>query len=458
VAAELVRQPAVAGTFYPGVRGPLEEVVDGFLREAASAGRPSGRAPKAIVAPHAGYVYSGPVAASAYRTLSEARERITRVVLLGPSHQVPLRGLATTSTDAFLTPLGAIPIDRAARDRALKLPQVTVNDEAHAYEHSLEVQLPFLQRTLADFELVPFSVGDASADEVSELLELLWGGPETLIVVSSDLSHYHGYDTARRLDAATTRAIEDLHPEALDRESACGRVPVRGLLLCAKRHALEVETLDLRNSGDTAGPKDRVVGYGSWAFRPPAHAGEALDDPFDEVLLDVARRSIACGVDAAGPLRVDPADFPEPLREIRSTFVTLRQDGRLRGCIGALEATLSLVEDVARSSWRAAYQDPRFAPVTLAERDDLELHISVLGPSEPMLFRTQEDLLRQLRPGVDGLILCDGTARATFLPEVWESLPEPREFLLQLKRKAGLSHEHWSDSLEVSRYTTRSVG
>ncbi len=469
---QLTRQPAVAGTFYPGVPAQLQEEVDRFLSEAGEEepGRPL---PKAIVAPHAGYVYSGPVAASAYACLRGARGSIRRVVLLGPSHRVPVRGLATTRADSFMTPLGAIPIDRDACDRALALPQVHVSDEAHAYEHSLEVHLPFLQRVLGPFTLVPFSVGDASAEEVAAVLEALWGGPETLIVVSSDLSHYYDYDTARRLDAATTRAIESLDPAGLDRESACGRVPVRGLLLCARRHGLVVETVDVRNSGDTAGPKDRVVGYGSWVFRAPQGARDAAgeggspggetDEPaweprFDAMLLDVARRSIEVGARTGRALEVDPLAFPEPLRAVRSSFVTLKQDGQLRGCVGSLEAHLPLVADVARSAFKAAYEDPRFAPVSAEEIPGLELHVSVLEPSTPMRFDSEADLLAQLRPGVDGLILKEGRAYATFLPDVWESLPAPRDFLAHLKRKAGLPADYSSDTLSVYRYRTRSIG
>ena len=477
---QLARQPAVAGTFYPGARRELVATIDGFLRDASSRlpsrphDAPSRPAPKAIIAPHAGYVYSGAVAASVYALLAPARETIERVVLLGPSHRVYVRGLATTSADSFATPLGEIPIDRAARDAALRLPGVHVSDEAHAFEHSLEVHLPFLQQVLGRFTLVPFSVGDASTEVVSAVLEALWGGPETLIVVSSDLSHYEDYDTARTLDAATARAIESLEPRELGPESACGRVPVRGLLVAARHHGLEVERVDLRNSGDTAGSKDRVVGYGAWAFRERSSAGErprdartasepqaaleAWEARFDEMLLDVARRSIEAGARTGQPLAVDPADYPGPLRALRASFVTLRLDRELRGCIGSLEATLPLVVDVARSAFRAAYHDPRFRPVSAAERGRLELHVSVLEPSTKMTFRSEEDLLVQLRPGVDGLILEDGNARATFLPDVWEALPNPKDFLSHLKRKAGLPADYWSPRIEIRRYTTRSIG
>jgi len=259
------RRPAVAGTFYPGAPEALADAVRGCLADAdppASAEPP----PKALIAPHAGYVYSGPVAGSAYARLAPLRARVERVVLLGPAHRVPCRALAAPGCQAFATPLGPVPLDREALDRALSLPQVEAFDEPHVEEHSLEVHLPFLQTVLDDFRLAPFVVGDATPEEVAELLELLWGGDETLLVVSSDLSHYHDYATARRMDGSTSRAIEALDPDAIGYEQACGRIPVQGLLLAARRHGLRCRAVDVRSSGDTAGPRDRVVGYGSYVF------------------------------------------------------------------------------------------------------------------------------------------------------------------------------------------------
>ena len=257
-----IRPPAVAGTFYPDDPDELRRMVRGYLRQADSAGP----VPKALIAPHAGYIYSGPVAANAYARLAGAADRIRRVVLLGPSHRVPFRGLAASSADAFATPLGEVPLDRPVIDALLSLPQVRLLDEAHAWEHSLEVHLPFLQEVLGDFRLVPLVVGDATYEEVDGVLERSWDGDETLIVVSSDLSHYHDYATARRLDAATSQAIVELRPQDIHYEDACGRIPVGGLLEAARQHHLRGELLDLRNSGDTAGPRDQVVGYGAYAF------------------------------------------------------------------------------------------------------------------------------------------------------------------------------------------------
>jgi AmmeMemoRadiSam system protein B len=257
------RRPAVAGVFYPDDPDELAREVRAHL---GAAKRHGGPAPRAIIAPHAGYVYSGPVAGSAYARLAPLRGRVRRVVLIGPSHHVGFEGLAVPSADAFTTPLGPVPLDREAIDALLALPQVRELDAAHAQEHSLEVQLPFLQEVLGEFRLVPLAAGDASAEEVAEVIERFFDEPETLVVVSSDLSHYHDYATARRLDAETSRAICELRPDDLDWESACGRVGVRGLLVVARRHGLAAHALDVRSSGDTAGPRDRVVGYGAYEF------------------------------------------------------------------------------------------------------------------------------------------------------------------------------------------------
>ncbi len=256
-----IREPAVAGLFYEGDPARLRESVDAMLATAAG-----GATPKAIIVPHAGHIYSGPIAASAYALLRDAADTIRRVVLLGPSHRVGFLGLADSGVEAFRTPLGDIPLDRQAIDAIEALPQVHHLDQAHQLEHSLEVQLPFLQRVLGEFSLVPLVVGDAAPDEVAEVLGRLWGGPETLIVISTDLSHYHHYDEARRLDGATAGAITALRPEAIGYDDACGRNPLNGLLRLARERGLRIEQLDLRNSGDTAGDKDRVVGYGAFAL------------------------------------------------------------------------------------------------------------------------------------------------------------------------------------------------
>jgi AmmeMemoRadiSam system protein B len=267
-----VRPPAVDGLFYPGEEGALRDTVLRLLAGVEAGTANDVRAsrdqdtppPKAVVAPHAGYVYSGSVAASAYSRLGSLKGMVTRVVLLGPAHRYPLRGLAAHSATAFQTPLGTVPLDTGSIEEARRFSQVLVLDEAHEGEHSLEVHLPFLQMVLGDFSLVPLVVGEARAEEVAEVLRTLWGGPETLIVVSSDLSHFLSYDQAAALDGLTAQAIETLEPEEIGHDQACGRIPLSGLLLLAREKCMRVERMDLRSSGDTAGPRNQVVGYGSW--------------------------------------------------------------------------------------------------------------------------------------------------------------------------------------------------
>lgn len=257
-----IRPAAVAGLFYPADAAQLHRDIQSML----SVAEQTESVPKAVIVPHAGYIFSGPVAASAFAQLKNIRHIVKRVIVLGPCHRVPLNGLATSSADYFETPLGSIGIDREAINQIASLPQVEEFDLTHQQEHSLEVQLPFLQEVLDDFSLVPLVVGDTRAEEISEVLEKLWGGDETLIVISSDLSHYHDYNTARAMDNETCLAIEKMDAAAIHYDQACGRNPVIGLLLAAKKHGLHATTLDLRNSGDTAGDKSSVVGYGAWAF------------------------------------------------------------------------------------------------------------------------------------------------------------------------------------------------
>lgn len=257
-----IRQPAVSGTFYPGFGPALKAAVDRCLPTA----RLGSAVPKAIIVPHAGYVYSGPVAGAAYALLEAGRTTIRRVVMIGPAHRVPFEGIAVSRATSFRTPLGDVPVDVRSVDIALSLPHVRVVEAAHAPEHCLEVQLPFLQTVLVSFSIVPLLTGHTTAESVASVLQGLWDGGETLILVSTDLTHYLPYNEAKETDARTAAAVLELNPDAIGHEDACGSTALRGLLLTARRLGLRIEQLDLRNSGDTAGPRDAVVGYGSFAL------------------------------------------------------------------------------------------------------------------------------------------------------------------------------------------------
>ena len=494
-----VRHAAVAGSFYPAERAVLARALTTHLTRArADQPEDTGRVPKAVIVPHAGYVYSGPMAARAYARLEPGAGTIERVVLLGPTHRVPVRGLALPGVDLLRTPLGDLEVDAAGCARAAQLPQVVTSATVHELEHSLEVQLPFLSAVLGAVLLVPLAVGSASAQEVAEVIDALWGGPETVVVISSDLSHYLPQEVAVPKDEETLAQILSLDP-TIRHDQACGATPLNGMLLAARRRGMRPEALGRCTSADTAGQPDRVVGYCAVALHEPApdqaegsrdttradvqppevqppdgeHADGAVgaaaaraaardggtDAPppdAGDTLLPLARRAIARAV-GAEPGR--PADLvpeePAWLTRPGAAFVTLRDGGRLRGCIGSLSATRALGRDVVENAVAAATWDPRFKPVEAHELERLSVEVSVLSSPEPLEATSEADVLARLRPGVDGVILRLGPYRPTFLPQVWEELPTPVEFLGRLKRKAGLPEDFWHDDMTVETYEVR---
>jgi hypothetical protein len=426
-----IRPAAVAGTFYPREPHELTRELAGLIDGVENLSPRFGH-PKAVIVPHAGYVYSGPVAARAYDELGAARGMVRRVVLLGPVHRVPVKGLALPGAQAFDTPLGRVPVDAAGVRLLAPLRQVVESRAAHALEHSLEVQLPFLQNLLGEFALLPLAVGEARLQEVREVIERVWGGPETLIVVSTDLSHYHPYEEARAIDRTTLARIASFATD-INHEEACGATVLNGFLAAARARGLSMRLLGACNSGDTAGDKDRVVGYSAFALYEGARV--SLEEA-GETLLGIARGAIghALGTHAERP-RVDSAPW---LARPGATFVSLHREGKLRGCIGSLAASRSLGEDVAHNAAAAALRDPRFAPLTAPEWPGCELEVSVLSRAKPLRFADEAEMLSQLRPGEDGVILEHESRRATFLPQVWDTIADKRAFLVALLEKAGL--------------------
>jgi AmmeMemoRadiSam system protein B/AmmeMemoRadiSam system protein A len=431
--------------FYPGdpkvLSSELDELLGGVEALAPRLGFP-----KAIVVPHAGYAYSGPVAARAYDDLAPARGIVKRVVLLGPVHRVPVRGLALPSADDFDTPLGRIPLDKQSFEKIKDLPQVVTSAPAHALEHSLEVQLPFLQKTLGQFSLVPLAVGEASVAEVAQVLERLWGGPETLLVISTDLSHYNHYAAAKAIDANTIARIASRSTD-LSHEEACGATGLNGFLSLLKSKQLDIRLLAANNSGDTAGGKDRVVGYSSFAVYEAA--GAVSPQEAGRILLGIARSAIDSSLMGNHYAQESKDGW---LAQPGATFVTLTKGGALRGCIGSLQAARPLASDVSQNALGAAFRDPRFPALSREEWPQVRVEVSLLSAPKPMRFADEADLLAQVQPGDDGIILeCEGR-RATFLPQVWESLPEKKSFFGELMRKAGLPADARLGRCKVSRY------
>ena len=452
-AAAGVREPAVAGMFYPRNPVELSKMVDAYL--AAAKAQPVGEL-KALVCPHAGYPYSGPVAAYAYRLL--AGRRYDTVVVMGPSHYSDVRGGSVTDATLYRTPLGDVPVSAKAgllaaqRPFALEPPcrvqrpewwiessrRPPVRDTADTWEHSVEVEVPFLQRALGRFEIVPVVCGEVDTALAARALATVVDDG-TLVVASSDLSHYYSYEEAQKLDRSCVDAICRLDTDAMEGEQACGRIPILILMHLAKERGWTARLLDMRNSGDTGGDKSRVVGYAAIAFYEPY--GGHLGPDERRSLLGIARRTLREAA-ATGRLPEAPRSVAG-LSEPRGCFVTLTERGRLRGCIGNLTANGPLYQAVAEDARSAALSDPRFSPVSEREVDGLKIEISVLSEPKQLWFSSADDLLRKLKPGVDGVILRIGDRGATYLPQVWEQIPDKESFLNSLAEKAGCNPSDW---------------
>jgi AmmeMemoRadiSam system protein B/AmmeMemoRadiSam system protein A len=462
--AEPVRQPVRAGSFYPSDPRELRNLIDRLAQNAQSTQPdvPDRRSLRALILPHAGYPYSGPTAAHAARVLSE--NQFKTVLLMGPDHFVGFRSAAVPAVQAFQTPLGKIELHPAVAD-LLKQPELFVPlPPADDREHSLEVVLPFLQTFLKSFQLIPVVVGRADVDRLAAaLLPLV--DRETLVVVSSDLSHFLPYAEAHAKDRRTIDAIlaRDRRVLVQDATSACGAHALAILLAMADRFGWRPVLLNYLNSGDTAGDRTRVVGYAAIAFfgDPPMPAmqdvNHLLTPEKGQVLVQLARSTL---MEKFGrPLPPSEADrmrsaLSDASFQVPSgTFVTLKHKGQLRGCIGSLSASDPLAEGVRRNAVNAAFHDPRFAPLTESELGQVEIEVSVLTEPQPLAFSDPEDLLRKLRANVDGVIIRQGHASATFLPQVWEQLPKKEDFLGHLCLKAGLPRDAWKrGKLEVSTY------
>lgn len=445
------RVPAVANVFYPGNPQILAQLLANLLTNTSTNPAP----PKAMIVPHAGYKFSGAIAAEAFAPLVQVKKQIKRVVLLGPSHRVRVDGLAAPLADSFTTPLGQVRVDQPVIQRLVSLPYVVTTDAPHEKEHSLEVELPFLQTVLDDFALVPLAVGLANPVQVATVLEYLWGGPETLIVISSDLSHYHDYDTTKEMDAFATQAILNKSIGEITPEYACGSRGINGALLVAEKMGLQTSLVAACNSGDSQGLRERAVGYGSYYIGKLSMDDIQFAPDIIEALYQTAKESIHYG--ALHGEVMPEFSFPKNryIHTNFASFVTLtsKATGQLRGCRGSLFPHRPLGVDVMQNAYASAFKDDRFTPVTKDELDDLDISITLLHPPEDLIAPTEASLLSQMRPGKDGIMLFKGEKRGILLPHVWESLPEPEDFLAAVKRKAKLDSEEWDEQMIVKRFT-----
>jgi AmmeMemoRadiSam system protein B/AmmeMemoRadiSam system protein A len=444
-AGEKILGPFVAGVFYPQDKEALAAAVQGYLDKAAPP--PVAGTVRGIVAPHAGYQYSGPVAASAYKTIPPDTRQ---VILMAPSHRVAFAGVSIPAAEALRTPLGDVPVAWEALLLS-KASGFTSVPEAHQGEHSLEVQLPFLQQRLGRFDVIPLLFGQCDPLAVANaLLPYLKEG--VLLVASSDLSHYYTYDTAVQKDSICTSAMASLDFNKMTACEGCGTLPVQTLMHIASFKGWQGALLDARNSGDTSGDKSRVVGYAAVAFSETGETskGESpmagtWSDAEKQALLKLARSVITAQL-VRGEKVVRPEKPTPAMLENRGCFVTLRGKGRLRGCIGTMEPAQPLIEGIEANAANAAFRDPRFPPLAREELSEIDIEISVLTVPKKITFTDGKDLLSQLVPGKHGVILSRGMRRSTFLPQVWDELPNKENFLIHLCRKGGMTPNCWQDT------------
>lgn len=482
------RKSALSALFFEANPDQLARSIDHYCHFPAGSAMPL---PKIIIAPHAGHIYSGATAGKAYALLAAHASQIRRIVLLGPAHRVYFKGIALAGAGSFETPLGQMPLDLLGCAAIADLPFVSTRPDAHAQEHSLEVHVPFLQRALPHVGFVPLLVGDSSAQEVEHIMQRLWADSSTVFVISTDLSHFHPYDEAQAIDEASCAKILALDPH-LHPDEACGATPVNGALVVARERAMRITQLERLNSGDTAGNtpegRQRVVGYASFALHEtastssiaidsrasyadsvwangrfgihhtvsqPSAAPNTLDAAQGQRLVALARQTLRQRMTGE---QIEPSETAD-LQFSGASFVTLTLQGQLRGCIGSLQAHRPLAQDVQANALAAALQDPRFPPLTAQELPQIAVEVSVLTAPQPLHHANESHALWQLRPGIDGLIFeaeVNGQAfRSTYLPQVWEQIPEPRSFLAHLKIKAGLNFDFWSPHIKLSRYSVQ---
>jgi MEMO1 family protein len=441
--------------FYPAAPDALNALIADVRKRARPDG---GVAPKVVVAPHAGLVYSGAVAATAFGAWARQAEPPRRIVMIGPAHRVAFPGLAIHPASHWRTPLGEIPVAPVAHAELAQAPGMVVDPLPFVGEHSLEMHLIMLQAMLpAPFEIVPILVGGADPHIVAEALRRVWGGPETVVAVSSDLSHFLDQTSAQSIDSDTARRIETLDAAALDGRRACGFLPIRGALEIAAERDMRVSGLHLATSADVGADASRVVGYGAFALEYAASA--RLADTDRERLLSACMSALQGATQTGDKAPIVKRDGLSPtLSSWRATFVTLTENEQLRGCIGSLIPHRSLLEDARANTARAVFADPRFPPLKESELSGLRLDVSILSHPRPIAAESESELAGALEPDRDGLILSAGTRRALFLPGVWRHLPDTRAFVRHLMAKAGFEPNRWPEGLEARRFRVESFG
>ena len=440
--------PAVSGSFYSSDEQELLSNINYFYQNNRQDYHVASRA---IIVPHAGYYYSGQVASEGFQYLSR---RVKNIFIFAPSHHVAFNGLSISSYDYWETPLGKIELNVEIIKELEKDFDCEYNDNAFEKEHSIEVQVPFVQAYFDSVKIIPVLIGDAAPNKVASIIKKYWENEDNGFVISSDLSHFLPSDDAKKIDKVTAQMIEMLDISNFQHQQACGAIGVLGLAEFVKEKNYSLIRINMRNSGDISGESDSVVGYGSWLLYENTKSA-FIKEYFSDFVIEVCKASIRSGL-SGKKLNVEEEykRIPAVFEQYGACFVTLNYDGMLRGCIGSIIAHQPLINDLVQNARNAAFSDNRFYPLTDEEYPDLEISVSLLSSPEKMTFIDEEDLLSQIRPYEDGIIIREDNYQAVYLPSVWEQLPDKTLFLNSLKQKAGLSPDYFSDTFESYRFST----
>ena len=458
------RNPSVAGLFYSASPKELGEDVDAFLRAGHFVGYQT--KPKMIIVPHAGYMYSAATAGKAYVLLQEYAATIKNIILLGPSHYYGGKDVYLSDVDYFKTPLGNVSVNKTiTRQLAADNKIFKINNKAHTKEHSLEVQLPFIQKVLPKAQIIPMIYGDVQPEKIVQGIERYLKRDDTILIVSADLSHYHHYEEAKQIDQQTAQKIAT--KQSLENHESCGAIGINAALILAQTNNYQPQMLDLINSGDVSNNKQKVVGYGAWSFYPDETSEQPLSKLDLEVenlrafsnlyknnLIQITHTSLRRAVEDHKKYSPSRRSYPEDIFDRGASFVTLYKNGELRGCIGSILPSISIAQDIADNTYAAAMEDKRFPPITKEELPEITYTISLLSGFEDIKYQNEQDLIQKIIKDIDGVVIRDGNRQGVFLPSVWEKLPNKEDFFKQLKIKAGMNPNYWSNRIKVYRFRT----
>lgn len=444
------KQPTFDGKFYPKDTIELESKISQMIKSNPHFYDYSSRA---LIVPHAGYFYSGEVAANTYQYLDK---NIKNIFIFAPAHYVDFKGIAISTAEKFATPLGQVEVNQKINEELAKIEDINFLDAAFEKEHSIEVQIPFIQTVLPNAKIVPIVYNDCEAKEISQIIEEYYSDEENGFIISTDLSHFYPKSEAVKIDEYTANMIETLDTKNFHPAQACGNCGILGITDFAKNKEYSLIRVALTNSAEKTRDDASVVGYGGW-FLAQEPKNTFLKANFSKLLIQIAKETIKSGIETGEVKKFNTEKLPPVLKESGACFVTLNIEGELRGCIGSVSAHRSLIDDLNNNAFSAAFDDSRFMPLTSDEFEDLTVSISLLSDPVEMNFKNEKELLNSIVPDKDGIIIQDGVNGAVYLPSVWEQLPEKVQFLGSLKQKAGLAKNHFSKSFRAYRFSTEYI-